>query len=180
VTIDAFAEFGLPRSPCVDPDDLGRRFDNLTRERHPDAGGASDSFARLGEARRILASPARRWRHLLEIEFPGTPVGGPLTGRLMDLFTEINAALAQSASVLARKSAASSAVARALISADEMRAREELERTTQKIETDLGGLESAAAQWDRRPESLAALAREAAFLEKWRDLTREALAKLGI
>jgi hypothetical protein len=98
----------------------------------------------------------------------------------MNLFSEVNAALAQSADVIARRSAASSAVARALISADEMRAREELERSVEKIDAGLRQLESTAVMWDRRPESLAALARESAFLEKWHGLTREALAKLSV
>jgi curved DNA-binding protein CbpA len=178
--MDAFAEIGLPRSPCLDQDDLDRRFDRLTRERHPDAGGGAEGFARLNEARAILESSARRWRHLLELEFPGTAIDGPLPGLLMDLFSEMSLALSRSDAVLDRKSAAASAVARALLSRDEMRAREELECIGGKIDDRFQHLESAAREWDRRPESLAALAREAAFLEKWRGLTREALVKLGM
>lgn len=175
---DAFAEVGLPRAPVVDEAALARRFDALSRERHPDAGGDATAFARLTEARAVLASPARRWRHLLELEFPGTRLDGPLSPELMDLFTQLGPALQEAKAVLARREQAATALARALISNDQWKAREALEEQAATLAARLATLEESSGATTPPAEVLASLAREAGFVEKWRAQTRAMLAAL--
>lgn len=178
--MDAFAEMGLPRSPVVDEDALARQFDSLSRLRHPDAGGEAAAFARLAEARRLLSSTALRLRHLLELEHPGSRLEGDLTAGLMDLFATLGPALQQAQDLERRKAAASSALARALLATEEMRAREILEPMAESLAGRLSAVAVASRSWDGTAQPLAAWAREAAFLEKWQSQVRHALTHLGL
>ena len=177
---DAFAELGLPRTAALDADTLARAFDALSRERHPDAGGEAAAFARLTSARDTLATPSRRWRHLLELLAPGTKLDGALSPALMDLFAQLGPALAAGRAALERKSAASSALARALLAGEELRAREALETLAGRIDALRAELDARATDWRSDTHALATLAREAAFLEKWHAQVRDQLARLGL
>jgi len=178
--MDAFAELGLPRSPVVDDAALSRRFDELSRTRHPDAGGEASSFARLAEARRLLTSTALRLRHLLELEFPGTRLDGALAPPLMDLFSILGPALQEAQDLERRKAGTTSALARALLAPGEMRQRETLEAAAAAVSDRLDALTEDCRTWDGSAAALAAWAREAAFLEKWQAQVREALLRLGL
>jgi hypothetical protein len=178
--LDAFAELGLPRSTVVDEQEMARRFDELSRARHPDAGGDPSSFARLAEARRLLSSTALRWRHLLELEHPGTRLDGALPPALMDVFASLGPALQAAQDLERRKAAASSALARALLAPEEMRQRESLESTAATLAAQLDAVIESARSWDGTAVPLAAWAREAAFLEKWQSQVRDVLGRLGL
>lgn len=178
--VDAYAELGVPRSPVVDELELSRRFDELSRTRHPDAGGEPAAFARLAEARRLLSSPALRLRHLLELTHPGTRLDGGLSSSLMDLFATLGPALQAAQDLDRRKAAATSALARALLAPEEMRQRESLENAAATISDRLKAVTVAAARWDGSSNALATWAREAAFLEKWQAQVREVLTRLGL
>jgi curved DNA-binding protein CbpA len=178
--IDAFAEFSLPRSPGVDEQALARRFDDLSRSCHPDAGGDPAAFSRLTEARRLLSSPALRLRHLLELESPGTRLDGPLSPSLMDLFTTLGPTLQAVQNFELRKTAATSALARALLASEETRHRESLEDLASTLATQFSTLLDAAQNWNGSPDPLAAWAREAAFLEKWQSQVRDHLSRLTL
>ena len=64
---------------------------------------------RSGGLRQVERGPgntrisARRWRHLLELLFPGTAIDGPLPGLLMDLFSQMSLALPRPDAALDRK-----------------------------------------------------------------------------
>lgn len=178
--IDAFAELDLPRSPVVDDQALAERFDMLSRTRHPDAGGQSDDFARLTEARRILSSPALRWRHLLELDHPGTRLHGPLSPALVDLFATLGPSLQSSQDLLRRKAAATTSLSRALLAPQELRLREALEAAAARLTDGVDALSVAAGSWDGTANTLATWAREAAFLEKWLSQVRNQLAQLSL
>lgn len=178
--MDAFAELGLPRSPVINEDAVARQFDALSRERHPDAGGEAAAFARLGEARAILLSPAKRLRHLLTLLFPTEKLDGPLPPPLLDLFAALGPDLAAAKDVLARKASAASALSRALLAPQEMALREKLEARAESLAARQAALLDEASRWEGQPASLAALAREAAFLEKWQAQLRDFLARLGL
>jgi curved DNA-binding protein CbpA len=177
--MDAFAELGMPRSAAIDEDELKRRFDALSRERHPDSGGDTNAFARLTEARVILSSWSRRLRHLLELESPGTRLEGAISPTLMTLFGEIGPALQASRELLDRKSAATSELGRALLASEEMRARESLEPLAAQLNFEQQAGARAATTWTGDPTALASMAREAAFLEKWQAQIRAVLRELG-
>jgi curved DNA-binding protein CbpA len=178
--MDAFAELGLPRSPLVDEEELARRFDDLSRSRHPDAGGDPAAFARLGEARRVLLSPSLRLRHLLDLEFPGTRIDGALSTSLMDLFATLGPTLQAATEFAHRKEAATTALARAVLASEEMRQRETLESAARTLADRLEALLQATPAWDNTAPPLADWAREAAFLEKWQSQVRHLLSRLNL
>lgn len=165
---------------AIDEAELGRQFDALSRQHHPDAGGDTDTFARLAEARSILTSTARRLRHLLELEAPGTTLDGPIPSGLITLFAGIGPVLQKANDLLSRKSAAASGLARALLASDEMLLREALEALASQLDHQLQAGAAAAASWNGQPATLASLAREAAFVEKWQSQVREMLLKLNL
>jgi len=178
--MDAFAELGLPRSTVVDASEMARRFDEISRLRHPDAGGDAEAFARLNEARRLLASPAARLRHLLELVAPGTRLDGALDPALMEIFQVLGPALQAAQDVDRRRGAAATALARALLASDAMCHRELLEAIAATIAERLEILEATAARWDGSVDALAAWAREAAFLEKWQSQVRDQLGRFNV
>jgi hypothetical protein len=176
--MDAFAELKLPRQPAIDHDELVRRFVALSREQHPDSGGDTESFARLTRARHVVESTARRLRHLLELEFPGEKLDGPLPPHCMDLFAQLGPALQNATTVRNKNRSATSSLARALIAPAIFSAREEIESLAQALDELLTRLETELPTWDGTARSLAAWAREAAFLEKWQTQVRQALFEL--
>ena len=177
--MDAFSELGFPRHPVVDPDEVQRRFDELGRSAHPDAGGDAEVFARLASARDCLVSPARRWRHLLELEWPGSRVEGALSQELMDLFSAIAATVSAVSQFVAERRLATTALIRALLSARQIALIDRTEEWRAAIWKRREWLEREAVGWDGQKEALANLAREAAFLEKWDRQLREALLQLA-
>jgi hypothetical protein len=176
--MDAFAELGLPHSPALSREDIDARFDQRSRQRHPDAGGTTPDFTRLTQARFLLGSTARRLRHLLELEFPDEKLEGALPSQCIDLFARIGPALQNGAAVRNKQRAVSSSLARALIAEEILAAREELESLAGLIDQRLTQLEAELSSWDHSAKSLAAWAREAAFLEKWQAQVRAMLFEL--
>ena len=74
---DYFSFFGLPRRLNLDPDDLERRFRDLSRKFHPDYYynappaerlASLERSSYLNDAYRALKNPVRRAEHLLAIE----------------------------------------------------------------------------------------------------------------
>lgn len=73
---DAFALFGEPRRPWLDPDALKDKLHKWSAVHHPDVAAQGDAkFVEMNAAYRTLHDPKTRLRHLLELEFPGTLSG---------------------------------------------------------------------------------------------------------
>jgi hypothetical protein len=73
---DAFALFGEPRRPWLDPDALKDKLHKWSAVHHPDvAVQGDDKFVEMNAAYRTLHDPKTRLRHLLDLEFPGTLPG---------------------------------------------------------------------------------------------------------
>jgi len=87
---DYFTFFGLPRKLTIAPDDLERRFRELSRKFHPDYYYNASPTERLAslerssylnDAYRALRTPATRIEHLLAIEgMPSSTSEDPSTG----------------------------------------------------------------------------------------------------
>ena len=193
MTPDCFALLGEPRRPWLDPERIKETFHRLSRTEHPDhaAAEADADFARLNGAQATLRDPKSRLRHLLELEYPEVKLAGPsnVPPALADLFVEIHGQLRAADAILAKKAAATSALARALLAREELTAREKLESTFER----LGALEEAAtgelrafdARWsDPRPPDAAAVLRDFygrfAYLARWTEQARERLFQLGV
>ena len=192
MTPDFFALLDEERRPWLDPERVKDTFHRLSRTEHPDQAVVEEDadFARLNQAQATLRDPKARLRHLLELEYPEVRLAGPsnVPPTLADLFVDIHEHLRAADAVLAKKAAASSALARALLAREELAVREGLEPVLDR----LAELEAAAkeelqvfdARWcDARPTDAAATLRDFyarfAYLARWTEQGRERLFQLG-
>lgn len=192
---DFFALLGEERRPWIDRDRVKEAFHRLSREQHPDqqAGGSTGEtdavFARLNAAQAALSDPKMRLRCLLEIEFPGVKVSGPASvpETLADLFVPIHELLKNVDALLARKAAAPSALARALMAREELNLQESAQDWLGQLETlhaqALEELQAFDARWEPRPpdaaEQLLKFYHWFAYLSRWTDQLRERLFQLA-
>ena len=180
--MDAFVELGVERDLRVTEEELRERFDQLSAERHPDAGGTSEGFARLREAHEILRRSATRLRHWLELEgYPAERVGS-VPEEVAGLFGEVGALLSRAQALVRKVAEAQSALARSLAERERMELSEELESARAGLEERRVVLEErlpgfqdcgAVACVEEAQEVAASLA----FLERWEAQVREAWVK---
>lgn len=184
ITDDSFALLGLPRSVTLAEADLQNACRDRLRDSHPDqAGGDEARAAALNAARDVLASPARRLRHFIELEFPDAASRWsvvPMDEGMMALFARAGAAVQRALSLAKEVEGARSALGRALLADRTMQEREALEQTREELDAQsssvLAGLPELAQRRDA-PALQHAQAR-LAYLEKWRAQICEALMKL--
>ena len=192
---DFFALLGEPRRPDLDPERIKQTFHRLSRTGHPDqqitpSDRADTDFAQLNLAHTTLREPKARLRHLLELEFPAVRLSGPSTvpATLADQFAPVHGLLREIDALLARKAAASSALARALLTREEWTLRDRAENSLIQIESlhaaALADLRSFDAFWEPRPPDAAArlhdLYQRFSYLTRWTDQLRERLFQLGL
>ncbi|MEZ5330272.1 MAG: J domain-containing protein [Verrucomicrobiales bacterium] len=193
---DYFALLGMPRRAVLDAEELKRRYHELSRETHPDVQASSESVtadsAEINAAYRCLLQPSTRLRHLLLLVAPDESrqlKGGQIPGAFIDIFSSLAAAVQLADGVIAKKKAATSALARALLAGGEMQAREALEAAGQRVAEERASLESESlpsidadlANSDN-PTAVAPKIAEAfrafGFLDKWQAQVREKLLEL--
>ena len=192
---DLFALLGEPRRPDLDPERIKETFHRRSRTEHPDQqdaslGGADASFAQLNLAQTTLRDPKTRLRHLLELEFPTVRLAGPSTvpPTLADLFAPIHGLLREIDTLLSKKSAAPSALARALLGREEWTLRERAETALAEVAAlhaaTLADLQTFDATWEPRPSDAAAhlhdLYQRFSYLSRWAEQLRERLFVLGV
>jgi curved DNA-binding protein CbpA len=184
---DFFALLSLPPSAALDEDQLQQAYLSATRLAHPDqTGGDLMLSVDLNAAQETLKSPVTRLKHLVEQHSQTAWRAVPLESGLMSLFEKLGPLLQWGTQFLARKQAATSALAKALLSSEEMRLRESLEGLNAEIEVLWQQLESALPACDRRiaqadPDvwsDLQALQAKFSYLAKWRLQIREKLLSL--
>ena len=189
---DFFALCGEQRRPWLDPERVKETFHRLSRTEHPDqreVGGEGD-FARLNQAQAVLRDPKLRLRHLLELEHPEVKLSGPsgVPAGLADLFVAVHGLLREADAVLAKKAAATSALAKALLAREEFAAREQVEATLEQLDTLQADAETELQTFDalwlgaRPPEAAAKLQdfyQRFAYLSRWLEQLRERLFQLG-
>lgn len=187
--IDHFATLGQPRRPWLDAEPLKETFHRLSATLHPDVPGTGDAarFAAVNTAFSVLKEPASRLRHLLELtDATGLSKVAAPAGELGGLFMRLAGIRRRLDDLLAKRSAASSPLTRALRSGDESTLRRELEIVRDALET----TESAAfaevreidANWPapEQSERLAGLCHRLSYLKRWRDQVGEALFTLSL
>ena len=177
--MNAFQLLGLPETPVVSEEALRDAFREAGKKAHPDAGGREEDFAAVREAHGILASPSRRVRHWLELRGVEVEARGAIGEGLMDLFSGIGAVSQRAEGVIRKREAARSSLSRALLEGEAQRCREEVEAGISALDAEIGercGRIAAAGEADG--EGLARLARDLAFLEKWRQGLRACYARL--
>jgi curved DNA-binding protein CbpA len=185
---DFFALLGEPRRPWLDAENLKTRFHELSARHHPDAGGEDARFAEINRANQVLADPGLRLRHLLELELQGAL---PRTQDVPDVAAKFFAPVAEAtraADVFFKKHAATnSPLAKALLSAEQYRVQEEVERLIgelQAMQDDvLEKVREVDGIWDTKREEamhcLPELWQALGYAGKWLGTLREILFRLA-
>ncbi len=183
-----FAALELPARPWIEPAVLKEAFHRLGATRHPDApGGNAESFAAVNAAWQTLRDPARRLRHLLDLEGEAPPSQAtPIPPALTETFMNLASLRQKTDGFLSRKAAASGPLAQALLAGE--RAALERDHSTAVAQLDesvtqaLDVVRTIDAAWPERDAAtyarLATAQQSLAFLGKWSDQLREALFQL--
>ena len=187
---DHFATLGQPRRPWLDAEALKNAFHGRSASLHPDIPGTGDAaqFAALNAAYIVLRDHASRLRHLLELGAPAAlaPASAPPV-ELSDLFMEIADTRRRLTEFLARRTAATSPLARALLAGEEAVLRREFNATLAQLElAEAGGLDEVRvldSTWrETDAAAVAALTgcfHRLAYLGRWLAQSRESLFALG-
>lgn len=185
--VDCFELLGLPPRAALDEAVLQTAYLAATKMAHPDqAGGDAKLSADLNAALETLKSPVTRLKHLVEMRSGLGWRAIPLEPGLMSLFEKLGPLLQQTSAFLARKQAATSALAKALLAPEEMRLREALESLNESIEEEWQRLEALLPECDERLaagdeaawKDVQAMLAKFAYLTKWRAQIRERLLGL--
>jgi curved DNA-binding protein CbpA len=177
--MDAFRVLGFPRELDLDPEVVRARFQELSLARHPDRGGNTDDYRELVEAAAILGNHARRWRHRAELD------GWERDGKIVEMdesiageFNRVGDLLARTREATDAKSAATSALAKAMAERKSMLLLGEL---SAKI-SEIAGRERtilARANEELSPAETGGLSVQLACLARWTTELREAVASLA-
>lgn len=187
--VDCFSLLSLPRAATLDDEVLHRAFTELSRTAHPDHGGTEAMAARVNAAYETLRSPDRRLKHLLELAGPPEAKAWravPLDETMMSLFSGLGRVMDATTKFLERKAKATSALAKALLAAEELQHRDTLEHIGFEIagriaamEAQLPSLDVALVSDDTEAwQHLAIMQARFAYLAKWQAQVRERLLAL--
>ncbi|MES2657656.1 MAG: J domain-containing protein [Verrucomicrobiota bacterium] len=169
---NAFQILGLELRLSISDEAVRDAYREAGKRVHPDAGGGEGEFAALREAFAVVSSPSRRLRHWLELLGRPGDVRGTIDTSLMDLFSEVGAVTQQAEAVIRKREEAKSALVRAMLEGETQLCRETVERAISKVDsmistecTAFPDLENSTAP---DVEAVSKIARNLAFLEKWR------------
>jgi len=185
---DFFALFEERRGPWLDCEELKAKYHRLTARHHPDVAGASGDFAEINRAYQTLADPAARLRHLIELESPGAVSRAQAVPEEIAGFFAAVAEASQGVDVFFNKhAAASSPLAKALLSTEQYVVQERIEEIIATLEAKqaalLGQLHEVDALWtaDRAAALLVlpGLWQSLGYIGKWLGTLREALFRLA-
>jgi curved DNA-binding protein CbpA len=175
---DPFAILGLPHQAWMDAEMARAAFQKRGAAIHPDA--VSDpqekaqrvaAFQELTEAFSILTSTPRRLKSLLESLGAPLDRAMPLGEELLAWFGKVQNGLQEADAFLAKKSAATSPLAKALLTNDALACEEKLSALATLLYTANANLENELKAMDAAGEvaleNLQKAAQQASFLEKW-------------
>ena len=178
----AFQILGIEPRLVLSDEALRDLFREAGKQVHPDAGGGEGEFAALRDAYATLASPSRRLMRWLELR--GTPgeVRGSIEAALMDLFSEVGAVTQQAEAVIRKREEARSPLVRALLESETQVSREAVERTISRVESWITQECADFSNWEVAEvievDAISQVARNLAFLEKWRGSLRACFSRL--
>jgi curved DNA-binding protein CbpA len=185
---DHFLTLDLPRCAALSPDAVRTAFQQAAANVHPDKATDDEDraartarFALLNEAQAVLSSLPRRLLHLAELLTGEKPHTGRLDGKLMSLFSRVDAALHFADALIAKRTASPSALQRALLAPECMAVLEKLESCAaeamgqlDEIRSELPGIDALALEDPAKAAAACASAGQtAAFLTKWESEIRQ-------
>ncbi len=169
---DYFALFEEARRPWLDPDELKEKYFARSRVENPSA--------ELNEAFRVLSDPKLRLHHLLTLEGADLAAGRPVPPAVAELFWNTGTLLREIERWLLQKTAATSALASAVLQTD----RGTLERRLQQLETQLSAMfETELAQLRAAPNESSELIERydrIAYLSRLRERAAEKRLQLDL
>ncbi|MEM0897689.1 MAG: J domain-containing protein [Verrucomicrobiota bacterium] len=183
---DYFDILGLPRRLDLAEGDVDREFKQRSKVSHPDAGGDSQSFHLLATARDNLIDPCARLSHWISLESgSGKRADMTIPSFVADLFQKVGSALQESDGFLKAFDAATTHLAKALltkkattIQAGLLALNGEIRRETQKLREELGGIQETHA---KEPEEALNKARQIEtawrYLGNWGNKVQAQLGK---
>ncbi len=179
---DFFEVLGLPRQGTIDEAELQTRYHELAADIHPDKTrdpkereDFAERSSQLNLAVQTLKNPVTRLRHLLELLAPGEKPDAGLSEDLMQLFALVGGKVQEADAFLAKKRAASSALAKALLAEAEIRTQQDLQATLGQVTEALNQLDLDASDLN----DLRKVYTQLSFLNKWqRQLNERLLAIL--
>jgi len=176
---DHFQTLNLPREAALNPDTVKARFQELSRDLHPDAGNNDDkAFAALNAAQSCLSRASTRLKHLIELETGEAPPSrNTMSPGLMDLFSPVADILSKADHYIARKSRTTTALAKAMLSKDAPELIQQLMLTGGEISAYRKNLDEQLTQ-AKVSSDLAPLAHEFSFIEKWQSQVQERMGNM--
>lgn len=172
--MNPFELLGLQRRPLVSEEEIGTAYRKLAATLHPDqAEGDEGLFKELGEAAAILRDPSLRLRSLI-----GQPPGTCIPPEAAELFPRVAMLLRDADDLLARHSAASNPLAKAVLAAPLRKLSAELDTLLATIESWHSALDARLAELDGAWPSaekgeLASLADSFSYASRWESQLRE-------
>lgn len=172
--VDPFEFLGLSRRPLLSEEEIGEAYRTLAASLHPDQTGGDDlRFKELGEAVAVLRDPSRRIRLLC-----GVLPGSIPPAEAADLFPSVAMLTREAADLLARHTAASSPLAKAVLAAPLAKLSADLDLLLGKIAEWRSRLDVALktldASWpDHEPTAMATLADSFSYAARWESQLRE-------
>ena len=165
--MNPFTIFNIQATPQIDPDAVDECYKKLAAQHHPDQGGDKDQFEEINQAYQILTSPAKRLNAYLEAEGIEHDPRGTVGNELMDLFMQVANQVQSSEAFIRKKQAAQSALAKALLEPESMAIQSQISKLISQIEAAETQQLQLLDQSFTGPQ-LSQIARNLAFLEKWR------------
>lgn len=170
--MNSFEVLGLEKRLVLSEEDLKARYDALSKERHPDAGGTDEGFAELQRAFEDLKTLTGRIRAFLG-EDPGR---GSLPGEVMENFGEVAGTLERVENFLSEREKARSHLTRALLDQGVPGLKRQVEETLELVLSLRANFEMRASEEDE--EALAEVYRGLVFLDKWEGQLKGASGRL--
>jgi len=169
-----FTLLGMEQEIHLDLELLTKNHQQLAAQHHPDKGGDENKYRLINTAFSTLKTPSKRIMHLMDILNIQHDKRGTVSDQLMDLFMSTAQLLQETDAFLRKKSAATSALAKALLENESQQFQEHLSNQINII----GSETAQKLQTAEVSDSLAQTARDLAFLEKWQAQLKERYASL--
>lgn len=164
--MNPFGTFSLAPSLTLDLDKLREVYQDLAAKNHPDNNGDKAQFDEINKAYATLQAPSKRLKAYMDVYAIEHDSRGAVSNDLMDLFMQVGSLVQEADSFIRKKSAAASALAKALLEGQSMDLQDKLSELIASIESSQSRitelLDSATPHSD-----LPQIARNLAFLEKW-------------
>ncbi|MGE9270202.1 MAG: hypothetical protein ACQKBU_05310 [Verrucomicrobiales bacterium] len=176
--MDAFHSLGLERSLLLEDEQITEAFVNTGKQAHPDAGGRVEDFEKLEQSARLLRAPGERLKHWLELEGIEGHLRGSVSGDLMGMFSELGELLQRADALIRERSAAGSALAKALLEGRTQEVRDDLERVGGELEAMVSARVAGFPEVEAMERDGWELARELIFLAKWQGQVRQRFGQL--